>query len=111
MEGTKNLRELIDLTMTCVEIGVESLKDGKVGFEDLSQLMKLVPVVVPAFSDLDQLPKELADLQPEELQELVAHVMAKLAVEDAKARLIVEKSLKTAGAVFELVVAIAKPAA
>lgn len=109
-KGTKELKELVDLALTGVEVGVKASADGKVDVQDLGLLLTLVPTVGPAIDGIGEIPGELADLSTEEAAELVAHVMAKLAVDDAKAREVIEKALKAAAAVYALVKAIKAPA-
>lgn len=55
-----------------------ALADGKIGLEDLSQLMLLVPTIGPALDGLDQVPKELGELDDEDLGKLEAKVDASL---------------------------------
>lgn len=105
-KGTKELKELLDLALTGVEIAVDAGKDGHVGVEDLGLLLKLAPVVQPAIEGVGEIPAELADLSTEEAADVVAHVMAKLAIDHAKARLVIEKALKALVANYELIKAV-----
>lgn len=109
-KSIKELKELLDLMLTGVEVGVDITKDGKLDLNDLQHVMKLIPVVGPAVQNIGDIPAELGDLSSEEGTEIVVHVMTKLAVDDAKAKIIIEKSLKAALAVYELVKAISEPA-
>ena len=96
----------MDLALAGVSVGVSASKDGKIGVEDFGYLMALVPVVGPAIEGIDKVPAELADLDESEAAEVIAHVMGKLAVDDAKAIAIIGKSLKAIAAVYELVKAV-----
>lgn len=106
IKGTKELKELLDLALAGVEVGVKISADKKVDITDLGHLLILVPKVEPAFAGVGEVPSELADLSTEEAAEVVTHVMAKLMIEDAKAKLVVEKALKALVANYELVKAV-----
>lgn len=108
-KGIEGLKKVVDLGLTLVDIGTSAMKDGKIDAADLGQLMKLVPVIEPAVSNFGEVIPELKDLSTDEAIELVAYVSGKLMIENAKARLIVEKALKAAVAAFELVKAITAP--
>jgi hypothetical protein len=104
IKGTKNLVEVVDLGLGILDVAVQAKKnDGKYGPEDLALVLQLLPLVSPAVADISEVPAELADLSAEEAADLVAHIMAKFAVDDAKAKAILEKSLKAAYAVYALV--------
>ena len=105
-KGTKELKELLDLVLTGVEIAVDASKDGHVGVEDLGLLLKLAPVVQPAIDGIGEIPAELADLSAEEAADVVAYVMGKLAIDDAKARLVIEKALEVLISTYELIKAV-----
>lgn len=105
-QGTKELTELLDGVLAVVKAGMDIAKDGKVGFDDISHVVGLVPKLVPAFDGLAKLPGEVSDLSAEEAAALIAHVMANLAVDDAKAKAIVEASLKVLVSGYGLVLAI-----
>lgn len=104
--GVKELKEILDFGLAMVEMGVKASADKKIDLNDLQLLLTVVPTVGPAFEGLDQAKLEIGNLSAEEAAELVAHAMAKLAVEDAKARAIVEAALKAAAANYALFVAI-----
>lgn len=101
--GTKELKDVLDLVLTTVEVGKLALADGKVGIEDMGLLLKLIPAVGPAIQGVNMVPAELADMDEAEAAEVVAHVMAKLTIDDAKARAVIAASLKTLIAGYELV--------
>lgn len=90
----KNLKEVIDLALTGVEVVVKAKQDGKLDAADLGLLIQLVPAVGPAIDGIGEIPAELKDLDSAEAQELVAHVMAKLVIDDPKAVAIINASLK-----------------
>lgn len=104
--GTKETKELLDGLLAMVKTGMDIAKDGKIGFDDISHVVGLVPKLVPAFDGVKALPAELSDLSQEEAADLVAHVVANLAVEDVKAKAIVAASLKVLVSGYGLVMAI-----
>lgn len=110
-KGTKELVDVVDLTLDVAKLGLAVAKDKKVDMADLGLLLSSLPMLigegVVAVQGAEQIPAELKDLSPEELSELVAHVMIKLSLDDAKATLVIEKSLKAAAAAYELGKAIA----
>lgn len=106
--GTKELTEAVDLLLDTGLALKSALADGKVGLEDAVLLMRLVPKVGPALEGIGKIPAELKDLSAEEAEALAAHVMAKLTVENKKARDLIEASLKLAVAAVSLVRAIAE---
>lgn len=105
-KGTQEFKDLIDLALALVEAGLEVSADKKIDVTDLAAIMKVIPLVGPAVEHIGDIPSELGDLDADEAGELVAHVMGRLAIDNAKAALVVNKSLKTILAVFELFKAI-----
>lgn len=109
--GTKEVKDVLDLALAIGTVIKQVMADGKVGLDDVSAFLTLIPAIGPAVEKIDQLPAEFKDLTEAEALDLVAHVMAKLAVDDAKARGIIQASLNVAAASVGLVRAIvAKPA-
>lgn len=106
--GTKELKDVLALALAMVKVGRGALADGKVGLEDLAGLLQVLPKVQGAIEGLTEVPAELKDLDGAEAAELAAFVMAELSVDDAKAKEVVEASLKAAVAVYGVVKAIAK---
>jgi hypothetical protein len=91
-----------------INAGILVAKDGKLSFEDMTHVLKLIPLVGPAVSDLGEIPGELKDIDADELAELIGVVSGKLALTDDKAKLVVEKALKVLACVGELVVVLVK---
>lgn len=92
--GNAELVALLDLVLGLVEAGKGALKDGKIDVSDLGQLLLVFPLVQPAIVGIDKVPAELAALSLEDAEALVAHVVEKLAIEDAHARSIIDAALK-----------------
>lgn len=104
--GVEHLKAVVDLVLAGVEAGVAVAADGKLDAQDIAKLLPVVIAVPPAIAAIGYLPSEVSDLDEAEAAELVAHVMGKLAVDDAKARLVIGASLKVAVASVALVLAI-----
>jgi len=107
----KELKEMVGFAMDLVQLGLNVAKDKKVDMTDLALLVTSLPALAvsgsSAFSDLKVIPAEAKDLNEEELAELLGLVAVKFAgVDNAKALLIVEKSLAVCINVFGLVKAI-----
>lgn len=104
--GIQETKDCIDLGLAMIECAVQAKKDGKIGVEDAALLLQVIPKVGPAIEGASKVPSELADLESSEAAELVAHVMGKLAIDDAKAKEVIEKSLKAAVSIYDLVKAV-----
>ncbi len=109
--GIENLKVVADFGMACIEAGVEIGADGKITLQDVKPVLGLIPSVPALIAAVPKMPAEVADVDAEEGAELVAHIMGKLAVDDAKAREVIGISLKIAVKLAEvapLVVALVK---
>lgn len=110
-DADKDVVAVVDLILDGVGVVISAEADGKITLTDLPLLMKLIPDLGPAFSNLSLIPSELSHLSQDDAGALVAHVIEKLAVTDARARDIIDASLKAAVAVYALVNAIREPSA
>lgn len=106
--GVKELKEVVDLVLEVGAVVKSALADGKVGLEDATLVFRVVPKIGPALEGIKGIPAELKDLSVEEASELATHIMAKLAVDDARAREIIEAALKVGVAILALGIAIEK---
>lgn len=106
--GVKEIKEVLDLVLGVFHAGQASLKDGVLSVADLGNLLPVLPLAIPAIEGISLLDDEFKDLSAEEAAEVVAHVAAKLAIENEKAKDVAVKSLKCALSVLDLVKAIAK---
>jgi hypothetical protein len=105
-DKTDALKNVLNLVLEGLSVGLEANKDGKIGWSDLALLGRLVDDVGPMIATMGEIPTELSQLGSEEAAELVQHVMLKLMIDDAKARTVIEKSLKLVVAGYDLVKAI-----
>lgn len=104
--GVVQTQEVADLIIAVVN-GIKAVKaDGKVDLSDLGQLVALAPSLIAAVDKIDQVPVELKDLSEAEAAALGAHLVAGLALEGEKARLVAEKGLSALVAVYGLVKAV-----
>jgi hypothetical protein len=105
-KGVKDLTDVIDLALAAVNVVQSAKKDGHIGVEDLGLVLQLIPLAGPALDGVGQIPAELKDLSAEEAAQVVAHLGAKLGIEDSKAMHIAEAALKVAASGYSLVKAI-----
>jgi hypothetical protein len=108
--STKELKDVVGAVIDVIDLGI-SVGKGGLGKDDLMTVFSAMPMLIgsigQAVDGAHLLPAEVQDLSAEEAAELAAFVVAKISVEDEKAKLIVEKSLKLAVSGFELAKAIA----
>jgi hypothetical protein len=106
-KGIKELKEMVDFGIDVVNLGLDVAKDKKVDVMDLGKFVSSLPSLIAsgsaAFSGSEEISLELKDLSAEESQEIIAHVMQKLSIEESKAKSIAEKALKAAYANYALI--------
>jgi hypothetical protein len=105
-DKTDALKNTLNLVLEGLSVGLEANKDGKIGWSDLALLGRMVDEIGPAISTMGEIPTELSQLDAAAAAQLVEHVMLKLMIDDAKARAVIEKSLKLVVAGYELVQAV-----
>lgn len=98
------LKELVDFVIVGTQVGFDVAKDGKLDLNDLSAIYKLVPYIGPFVGDIKNIPSAFKDMDANDAAELLAYVGTKLVVDNAKAQIIIDHSLKIAGKVYEIVV-------
>ncbi len=102
-KGVKELSEVVECCVAMVNCGIIVAKDKKVSLDDLPALMSVIPKVIAAVEGVKEIPAEIHDLSTAEAGEVIAGLAAGLAIENEKAKLVVQASLKTMLAVKELV--------
>ena len=71
--GIQNTKELIQLGAAAAKVVREAKQnDGMYSVNDLPLLMQMFPVMGPALDDVSEVPKELKDIDAEELKELLS---------------------------------------
>lgn len=109
---TTELYALVDLLCGVVSAALTiKAEGGKIGMQDLSLAMTLIPQLSPAFSNIQAVPSELEALQPADQVALVAHIAGKLSVVDSHAQSILAASLQAGSALYNLYKAIEAPKA
>lgn len=100
--GIKETMELVDLACDAIKAYETAMKDGKLDTSDLMPaIMTLWPDAIPAFTGIENVPKELAAMDATEAEQLVAHVATKLTFDNARATAIVEASLKLLTSLYQ----------
>lgn len=106
----KELTDVVDFALDFVVLGQAIAKDKKIDLSDLGSIIGAVPALISdgaqAYDNHEKIPAELSDLSGEEVAAMVAHVMARLSLEEGKAKAVLEAALKAAYANFVLVKAI-----
>lgn len=100
----KETKELLDVAIAGAHAGFNIAADGKVDMNDLQHVLPMLPVLQPGFDKIDQVPKELGELDAQEAADLVAHVTTKLAVSDEKAKIYINYGLKMVHKAYLIVV-------
>ena len=102
----KELKDLLSLVLGVANAVVAAERDGKIDMGDIGLLIGLVPKVGPAIEGVGEIPSELAAMQPEDAADIALFVASQLALDNEKAKAIIDKSLQTIVAVMGLVKAI-----
>jgi len=92
----KDAKEVVLAVVKIVLAGFEVMEDGKIGFDDLSKIGKVIPDILKGFSGFDVALEEFKDLNSEEYKELIELVADELAtsIEDEKVIAYIEVALE-----------------
>ncbi len=110
-KGVKETKELISLGIALEKAVVAAKADGKIDINDLPLLLAVLPKLQPAIDGIDQIPAELKDLSAPEAADVVAYVMAELAIGEGKAKEVALKAVALGVAALDLFRTIQAPAA
>jgi len=103
----KNTLEVITLGAAMGKAFAGAKEDGKIGVEDLGQLIQIIPALGPALADISRVPDELKAIDAAELAEIKAAVVEVVGdVADDKAVDIAKASLDLGLAAYDLMQAI-----
>jgi hypothetical protein len=102
----KEIKDVLKLVLSGYKVYGLSMADGKIGFEDIGNLMVMIPHIQPAFDGVDQIPAEFKDMDAAEAQELTDYVKSELNVEDSKVGRIIDSALSLVIAGYKLYLAI-----
>lgn len=103
MAGIKETLEVIDFGIAVSELVVKSMKDGKIGVEDVQHIFPVILAAGPAFSGIGELKDELSDLSAEELAKIRDHVLAKMPNLGDKWMITASEALKIAISVYNII--------
>lgn len=95
---TAQTKEVIKLLADGVKLGLK---------RDIPGVVQIVEDLPAAIAGIDQVPAELSDLDPMEAADLVSFTMTELALEEGKAKEVVQASLSLLVAAAGLVKALA----
>lgn len=109
MYGIEETKKVVDLGLAVGAAVKGALADGKIGLEDLGQLMALAQAFGAGMPNLSQAAKEVGDMQSQDAADLVLYVAGK--VGQSKAEKVSVASLKLGHAVIALVEEIKAPVA
>lgn len=82
-QDVKEIKDVLKLVMSGYKAVVLSMADGKIGLEDLANLMIVAPHIGAAFENIGEIPAEFKDMDSAEAKELVDYVRSELGVDDA----------------------------
>jgi hypothetical protein len=105
-KGIEETKDVVKFGVSLANAVIKSLEDGKISIGDALNFISPATKTPAAFSGIDKVPAELADLTAEEQQELIITVQSELEVTDEKAKAIVTESLKTIVQLYNLVAVI-----
>lgn len=99
----KETKDVVVFLCKATNAVLESINDdGKITISDVFKFGGAATALFPALSGINQVPKELADLDPIETDELIQLVKDELEL-DTDVKAVVEKALKIASQIKELI--------
>ena len=101
--GIEETKDVVLFGVKFANAIIASFADGKITAGDIMNFINPMFKLPGAMSGLNRVPVELADLDQNELTELIELVMDELECESPKAKKIVEESIRAMFAIFELV--------
>lgn len=103
MNGIAETKDAVLFLTKVANASVEALKDdGKITISDVFKFGGAATALFPALAGISQVPKELADLDADEKDELITLVKEELELEE-NIESVVEKALQIAGQIKELI--------
>ena len=104
--GIAETEALLKFVLSLGQGVATSLSDGKIDFTDAANFVAPMMSAIPAFSGIGQLPKEMAALTPDEVDQLVAYVDANFpAIPNANIKTSIETALSIGAQIVKLVMA------
>jgi len=101
--GVQETKQVLDLAFAGAKAVQDALADGKIGLEDLGQLLPIIVAAGPAIDNISMVPKEIKDLDAAEAADLMLYMKKHLdpMVGDAELQEKIEKGLALALALVE----------
>lgn len=99
--GIEELKDVVRFGASFGNAIGNSLEDGSVGIGDIVHFIDPLMKVSAAISGIEQVPQELADLDPAEADELVALVVEDFDIPQDDAEVFVEDTLRQVAGLFE----------
>lgn len=106
MMGIQEIKEVIKVVADGAKLGIQIGHDKAVDMRDIPAVFKLVQDLPAAIGGISQVPAEISDMDEAESADLIAFTMSELSLEEGKAKIVVEKSLKVLVAVEQLIMAL-----
>jgi len=78
-KGIQNLKEVLDFGFGLGGAVKKSLNDGSFGYSDIQYLMPVFPSFAPMIDNIDEVPREIADIDEDELKELIEYSLKNFA--------------------------------
>lgn len=101
--GTDETKDVVLFGCSLANAVIAALKDGKIAITDFPDFLPPIMKIPAALSGIGKVPQELNDLSQIEKDELIQLVKDNLQVDDAKAELVIEKSINTLYSIYDLV--------
>ena len=106
MHGIKETKEFCRFIIELAEAIDRSMADGKVGFDDVSNLVSAMMSATDAFSGITLIPNEIKDMDETEAAELIDYVKQELDLSSERAEEITEKALDAGLKIYQLITAL-----
>lgn len=103
IQGISETEDVIKFAVAFANAILRSFEDGKISLMDLPYYFNVALKLPSALTGINNVPAEIADLTMSELQQLADIVVEELDVTNAKAKIIVQKSLNLIYAIWDLV--------
>lgn len=111
MAGTKELKDALALAMSLHMAYDKSMEDGKLSVTDFTNLVDPMMKLLPALEGAKSIPAEMADLDAEEKEELVAWMKANYDLRDDELEAKIEAGLAVVVHIAQFVGALLAPKA
>jgi len=104
MVGIKETKEVLACVLDFSEgIAVSLDNDGEIGWEDAINFVGALKSIPSAFAGISEVPAELSDLTPEEIEELVTYVVEEFDIPQDTAEERIERALKIGLEIYDYV--------